>query len=138
MLDKGLLLSRNYDFYALPAKTRKGLVGGYFRTGELGADARYFPVILTDEARWVNYGVRTGVIRVANIPGHGKYKPFVRASAFSPDDLDMDLDFMNPASDLFERVCRFVLAGPRVQVTYRQILDSIHANFPDCNVRVGY
>lgn len=96
------------------------------------SDGDYFPIGLSEKGMWQNYGVPKGLIRVGHVFNKKPYLPagWLRVAAFSPDDLDMDLDF-SPADDelrakIVEYMTRLV---PIDQVTYRDVLDMVQAEF---------
>jgi len=114
-----------YDFYKLPEQKRIELIGHVFKEGEAGAI--YFPILLSGGE--FNYGVQQGLIRVSQLLHTGTNGDWFRVSAFSPDDLDRDLDFDNPPYWLHRAVVKYVEQMNKRGRTYCDFLAEIQAHF---------
>lgn len=117
---------KNADaFYDMDEKERRRLIGEeLFVEDEKGT--RYFPVLLSHGE--FNYGKREGLIRVSEILNHPKtYPKWFRVSAFSPDDLDIDLDFEE--THLRADILDYIRAANKKDVTYKGFLGNIQEHF---------
>ncbi len=127
-------LNRNYDFYNLSEPERIALIGKCFKTKEEAGkyESTYFPIDLENE--WINYGKKQGAIRVSAImPFINKTKEkdtWFRVGVFSPDDLDMDLDFMGAQYEpLREKILDFLHNMEKQNLDYELILQIIQLEF---------
>jgi hypothetical protein len=132
--------ARDYDFYELPEDERQAMVGDCFvdlsEKGEKGAPPRfYFPIGLSEQGSWNNYGRRQGVLCVSplwpkRVWEKGKSKVagrWFKVYAFSPDDLDLSLSFDDPTPELRERVLDIVRQMPKDEVEYLECLEFIQS-----------
>lgn len=88
-----------YDFYNLPESEKKYLFGKPFKVKD--SDQIYFPVDLHPDE--FNYGEQQGLIFVTQVfAKNDLYTNWFRIAAFSPDDLDIDLDFSSDNKSLSE------------------------------------
>jgi len=115
-----------YDFYRLPENERIALIGTEFKVQDKYDKGEYFVIGLTEEGGWQNYGRQQGLIWLS-LPMNYKGKTWFRVAAFSPDDLDMDLDFDDPAPDLRDKICNLLREMPKDNVTYREVLEFIQS-----------
>lgn len=136
MTDK--ILSSPYQFYEMSEDDRKALVGKEFivyrkqrpnckpvkKSYEI-----YFPVQLADSE--FNYGKQQGLIRISDIMDDisNKGKKWMRIAAFSPDDLDIDLDFDDKEVNLRNYIVWYVRNMNKYNVTYRGFLSRIQKHF---------
>jgi hypothetical protein len=141
-----------YDFYKLPQRERKHLIDQCFTVkpnkiliarqkngAKMPEPELFFPIGLTLDGSYSNYNRRQGLLYVMPVrpmsPATAKaYKMetvthWFRVAAFSPDDLDMDLDWNNPRPNLREDVIQFIKTMPKREVTYESVLKSIQDNF---------
>ncbi len=127
-----------YNFYDLPQRDRKHMIDQCFTVkphpidvarGTVPEPDLYFPIGLTKEGSYYNYCRRQGVILVTRIISRKTEGQWMRVCAFSPDDLDMDLDFQNATPDLRERIINFIKRMPKREVTYAEVLETIRQRF---------
>ena len=124
-------LDSPYDFYKFTEEEQKALIGQCF-TEAKRPDAAYYPVQLTEEGGWENYGREQGLIYFSSMRMN-KDKTWFRVAAFSPDDLDMDLDFEGKDEQFREQVRDYlelyIATCPLQGVRYIDLLRDIQANF---------
>lgn len=118
-----LKLDNPYDFYKMDEEERKSLVGKCFKVRDKQS-SYYYPLQLKEGQ--FNYGVQQGVIFVSPVNYYLGQKWF-RVGVFSPDDLDFDLDIKD--CTLRQEVISFIEKMPKVDVTYRGVLESIQKHF---------
>jgi hypothetical protein len=115
-----------YDFYDLSEDARKALIGKSYKC--TGRNDFYFPIELIDEGE--NYGIKQGVIFVTPIMKFGKErKKWFRVGAFSPDDLDMDLDFGAEDTHKRQEIITYLKKMNKINVTYESVLKEIQQHF---------
>lgn len=124
-----------YHFYKLSDDEAKSLIG----QAVYEKDEMYFPIGLQNE--WENYGKKTGLIYVSQIfEWHGKpaNQPELRnvklnlwfkLGAFSPDDLDIDLQFMNDEVDHRDKIIEFMYTMPWYDTSYHEVFTIIQNEF---------
>lgn len=125
-----------YDFYKLTDDEANSLIG----QAVYEKDKMYFPVGLQNE--WENYGKKTGLIIVGEIfHWHGsswcptpeinnqKINLWFKLGAFSPDDLDIDLQFMNDEVSLRDKIIEFMYTMPWYDTSYHEIFTIIQNEF---------
>jgi hypothetical protein len=117
-------LNSAYDFYRLEETQRKDMIGLCFK--EKNRDHIYFPIQLTDDC--FNYGICQGLIVVTPILKSAEGKWF-RVAAFSPDDLDLDLDFNSNETHIRWDVIEFIRKTNKKNMSYTQFLTSIQTHF---------
>ncbi len=142
------IFKRSYDFYDLPEEERKAMVGESFMVnGPYGSSSPYehrgfviqpdiyFPIQLSEHGQHLNYGTRQGVLNVIGIrPFYEKSSQYpntwFRVACFSPDDLDLDLNFENsPTEELRNKVIDLIREMPKDEVEYRECLEFIQSYF---------
>lgn len=107
-----------YAFYELPQRERRKLVGKRFREN----GGIYFPLDLAYGE--FNYGIRQGLIIVTEVR-ENRFK----VGVVSPDDLDLDLEFEHPYTNIRWDVITFIEKMNKVNVTYRHVLLTINDHF---------
>lgn len=121
-----------YDFYNLPEIKRVELIGYPFTLAK--RKGVYIPIDLVDKDS--NYGIAQGVLYVPEIykiplkhqaPNEGKM--WFKVGAFSPDDLDIDLEFFNKTEGFRKTVIAFLLRRARVPTSYKQRLTEVQQEF---------
>jgi hypothetical protein len=121
-----------YDFYNLPEVKRIDLIGDIFRLAK--RSGVYIPIHLVDADS--NYGIAQGVLYVSEIykiplkhqaPNEGKM--WFKVGAFSPDDLDMDLEFFDKPEWFRKNVITFLLGRAKIPTSYRQRLKEVQQEF---------
>jgi hypothetical protein len=117
-----------YDFYRLPEDQRAALLGSFFKVE--GKEDFYFVFDLEDEN--TNYGVKQGVVRVSAIMSYDHKKNWFRVNVFSPDDLDMDFDFvgLQDLRHLRRRVLGFMLGVKKQDTSYKNVFAALQERFP--------
>ena len=126
-------LQTPYIFYGMSEVERRAMVGTYFFASDSGK-MLYFPVELSG---CFNYGVAQGLIFITEIYRHysvaadknGARRNVFRVGAFSPDDLDLDLDFEHRECWLRQDVISYIKKMPKKGVTYMGVLESIRDHF---------
>ena len=115
-----------YGFYELPEHERAALIGQIFK------DKRgvfYFPVGLLNP--WENYNSPQGLVFVSPIWPGGKnnyypfdtYEAWFRVGVTSPDDLDMDLDFIGQHEIKYrKKVIKFIKNFNKEKILYRGLM----------------
>jgi hypothetical protein len=139
-----VILKRDYDFYEMPEPQQRAMVNDFFVVEEelkrLGEDlvCRYYPVRLTEQESWMNYRARQGILRVSTLWPHreyvkGKYvesgKLWFKVGCFSPDDLDLDLEWVGPPEDLRKKVTELIRDMPKDEVGYMECLEFIQSYY---------
>lgn len=117
------MFKRDYDFYQLPEDERKALIGSCFKVE--GFEHLYYPIGLFED---FNYGIDQGVIFVSPIMKYNSEKWF-RVGVFSPDDLDMDLDFNASETHKRQEIISHLNKIKKIDVTYRGVLEEIQKLF---------
>ncbi len=136
-----LIFDSPYEFYKLPEEERVKLIGRIYKERQWVLKGKKKQVTYTDKVRdnlyipiglhpdEFNYGIQQGVLRVSPIlkDNNGKWW---RISAFSPDDLDCDLDFSQEYTGLRQDVIDFV-RGPmhKFNRRYKEVLKQIQKHF---------
>ena len=131
-----------YDFYDLDYEAAWEWVGVPFRTtGIKGNDGRiyygdrnndhfYFPIHLYNE--WANYGKQVGLISVLDSVYVPSYKSWwFKLGSFSPDDLDIDLEFRGTETfckSTRRHIVRYLLHNPNkwIDTDYREAFENIN------------
>lgn len=108
------------EFYDLPEKDRIALIGTILE--EQYGGRLYFPIGLAYDE--FNYEQNQGLIFV-NKPCMDDYGVWFRVGAFSPDDLDKDLDFFGNEVDYYDQVVTFLKRMHKFDVTYYGVLGAI-------------
>jgi hypothetical protein len=136
------ILKIDYDFYELPEKQRKAMVGDFFvekaDLDRLGEDlvCRYYPIQLSEDEKWYNYGVQQGILRLSTFWPHFEYKQgkrietgkeWFKVSCFSPDDLDLCLHWTPAVRELRPKVIELITEMPKDGVGYRECLEFIQS-----------
>jgi hypothetical protein len=114
---------------------RKKLVGSSFRCPP--RTGVYFPLQLSG---CFNYGVDQGLLLVLPVTqvryppqfdshGNPTTRYWFKVGAFSPDDLDLDLEFDHDECRLHADVVRYVETMRKWGVTYRGVLEEIRGYF---------
>lgn len=118
-----------YDFYELEEVERISLVGRPFR--EERRHGLYIPIFLSDKNE--NYGVAQGVLYVSDIlilkSGEDKDEKWFKVGAFSPDDLDIDLEFVGKETCIRQEVIDFLLKYSTSTTSYKEILAMVITEF---------
>lgn len=115
-----------YDFYKLPDDEAAKLIGQ--RVQEIKPDFHpcqydrwFFPIGLKNP--FENYNKPNGLIFVSPIwPPRGIVPEWFRVGAFSPDDLDADLDFIGAEIKCRDEVIQFLLSIPLLDTSYDEVL----------------
>lgn len=112
-----------YEFYKLPEEERRALIGEPF-VAEERPFSLYFPFEVDVPEN--NYNAAQGLIWVSMML-MSKEGAWFRVAAFSPDDIDMDLDFTGAAAtvEMHQRVCDFLRTLPRFPLSYEGILKAV-------------
>lgn len=116
-----------YKFYDLSEDERKELIGTYFKESRYDNGTLYFPVQLHEDD--FNYGIQQGLISVSPIWKLKDGTKWFRVAAFSPDDLDKDLDFKDDECKIHQEVIEYIKQMPKKFVTYDSILLDIQWYF---------
>lgn len=124
-----IIFKSPYDFYDLSEGNRIRLIGEEI-TLKKQRQSRYFPIQLIGDAIWRNYNRAQGLIYVSPILTHGDIGPWMRVAAFSPDDLDMDLDFLNANEKLRAKILRHIRKMPKDRWSYEGFLEAVQKEFP--------
>jgi hypothetical protein len=126
------VLNSPYDFYNLPEFKRFELIGSSFTLAKRGGV--YIPIDLVDKDS--NYGVAQGVLYVPDIYKiplkhrlRNEGKTWFKVGAFSPDDLDIDLEFFDKKEGLRKSIITFLLRRARVPTSYKQRLKEVQQEF---------
>ncbi len=115
-----------YEFYKLTRKARRKLLGSILVEKD-NPSVLYFVLDLENEC--FNYGSKEGLIRFSPIITY-KEKKWFRISAFSPDDLDIDLDFNDQEIYLYDQILKYVKTEiKKKDVTYEDFLLDIQTKF---------
>ena len=133
-----LKLKSAYEFYDMEEPQRLALVGSCFQEEDMvGPRGRkgpsvprpgiYFPIELTEEGSWSNYNRKQGLLYTTGLLPKKDGKTWARVAAFSPDDLDMDLDWDPCDAPQWERIMDVVRQMPKDNVTYQECLDFIQS-----------
>lgn len=122
-----------YEFYRLPRRDRKHLIDQCFETID-SPGSLYFPIGLTKEGMMYNYGKYEGILSlprfwVTTPKFPRKYKTWFKVGAFSPDDYDLDLEWMDEDWNYREKVIKYIKAMNKRDVTYEGILTEIQSKF---------
>lgn len=113
-----------YDFYYKRSEEeRRELIGKCIRDRH----GIYFPVEL--DITQFNYGKRQGLIYVSPILKTSEGSKYFKVTAFSPDDLDVDLEFEHHECHLRQEVIAFIQQAPKMNVTYKGFLFRIQERF---------
>lgn len=137
-----LVFNSPYEFYALPEPERIKLIGRVFKervfvvkgkgkklvyTDQV-RDTLYFPIGLAPDA--FNYGIQQGVIFVNPVQNHREAGKWFRVGAFSPDDLDVDLNFGAEHIHLRQDIIAFI-RGPMHKQNrhYKEVMEQIRDHF---------
>jgi len=131
-----------YDFYRLPRRLRKHMIDQTFIVKEdihWKEKTLYFPIGLTKDGQWRNYGVREGVLGVTPVwplrytPHNPKKESsptfWMKVYAFSPDDLDLGLHFYDPPEGLRDRIIAYLREVDKREVEYDEILEILREEF---------
>lgn len=125
-----------FDFYKLVQKDRKHLIDQCFvekKGKHSNGDVLYFPIGLTKEGSYHNYNRRQGVISVHPIRvstfGETKGQKWFKVSAFSPDDFDLDLEWLDPSDELRDKIIAFIKGANKREITYQSFLEKIQSLF---------
>jgi hypothetical protein len=137
------VLELNYDFYKMPEEQRRAMVGDYFvekaSLARLGPELvdRYYPIQLTEQGSWMNYNRRQGVLHLTPIWPYRDYskrgklgitdKKIFRLTCFSPDDLDLALEWIGPPDGLRAKVIALLDEMPKDEVEYQECLEFIQS-----------
>jgi len=148
-----LIFNSPYEFYELPEEERIKLIGRIYKARNWRVkkgkkeltytDVQptiYIPIGLHPEE--FNYGIQQGVLcipEVREIPGNESHDKWFKVGAFSPDDLDRDLEFTledikNTDSlginHLRQEIIEFI-KGPmhKVNRRYKEVLEQIQKHF---------
>jgi hypothetical protein len=113
-----------YEFYEMPETERISLVGDCLK--EERFDTLYFPVCLSSEQ--FNYGISQGLLFVTPIRKVNDKKYF-KVGVFSPDDLDLDLCFKHPLTEIRQDVLEYIRKMNKKNVTYGGMLENIQNIF---------
>jgi hypothetical protein len=127
-------LATPYAFYRMPEKKRIEMIGSHFYvTGR--DDSVYFPIGLSG---CFNYGIDQGLLsvpRICTVPGatDSAGKPakrnWFKVGAFSPDDLDLDLEFEHDQCWMRQDVIAYIARMHKRGVTYLSCLEEIRDHF---------
>jgi hypothetical protein len=120
-----------YAFYQLTEPERQALIGQFFTVPDR-PDSFWFPIALTEEGGWQNYNRRQGLIYLSPVlPKYRQAGTWFRVAAFSPDDLDMDLDFdeVGIRDEVRKYLELYVATCPSGGVLYRDVLRDIQSKF---------
>ena len=115
------------EFYELPEEQRIALIGSMLVENRTGYPVIYFPVGLDDET--YNYNVAQGLISVHPVHIDRKDGAWFKVGAFSPDDLDIDLEFTGQEVELHDQVVQFMRTLHKHDVSYRGVLKTIQRHF---------
>jgi hypothetical protein len=115
-----------YDFYRMNENDRIKAIDKVF-VEDKNKDCFFFPILLDKEA--FNYGYQQGLLYLSPMLKNKQGKQWFRVAAFSPDDLDLDLDFENSKPNLRKKVFDFLMQHKFKDVTYREVLEYIQAEF---------
>jgi len=117
-----------FEFYRLPEDQRVALIGSFFKVE--GKEDIYFVFQLENEN--TNYGVKQGAVCVSGIMYYDEKRNWFRVNAFSPDDLDMDFDFvgLQDLRYLRRKVLGFMLGAKKQDTSYKKILQDLQERFP--------
>jgi hypothetical protein len=120
--------TNKYDFYRLSEDQREALIGSFFK--EEGKEDVYFVFQLENED--TNYGVKQGVVRVSGIMYYDEKRNWFRVGVFSPDDLDMDFDFvgLQDLRYLRRKVLGFMLGAKKQDTSYKKVFQDLQERFP--------
>lgn len=118
-----------YDYYDLPEEERFNLLETYC----VKDNYIYFPIWLSEAGACQNYNeafALLGLLEPYTI-GYGKQKGQIwfKVYAFSPDDLDLDLEFYNEV-DKYELIFEYLKNEmPRIGGTYKDFLLELQKKF---------
>lgn len=132
-----LIYDSPYDFYDLPDEEAGKLVGRVYKSRKWKtnkkkdgvvytkdiAPGEYYVVSLKDGE--FNYGKKNGVLYLSPVWSHGDRGDWFKVGVFSPDDLDLDLEFYKDDTCLRSDVIRFMRGMQKRNVTYIGVLESI-------------
>lgn len=141
-----LIFNSAYDFYKLEETERIALIGRTIK--ERMWRLKHGKVVYTDAIRpglyfpiglhpsEFNYGIQQGLLYVTDVlkmpavQGDTQRKKWFRVAAFSPDDLDIDLDFDDTETHLRQEIIQFI-RGPmhKRNRRYREIMEQIKKHF---------
>ncbi len=118
--------NNEYDYYKLTDQERANLVGYTFQVKGEQEQSLYFPVKLTEEEGFVNYNHRYGALVLTPVL-KSKQGNWFRLGVFSPDDMDLDLDFNQDELNLRNNVINILkqLIDKDQEYTYREILEFV-------------
>lgn len=130
-----------YDFYNLPDEERIKYIGVPFEEEGIKVknvfykdDGIFFPIGLNNI--WENYGKTPGLLYIST-PYQLKNKSYwFKVGAFSPDDLDIDLEFIfqdqKSCHNKRKLIIKWLLSNPYGEWTdtsYREVIGLIKENF---------
>ena len=115
------------EFYYLDEEQRIALIGSVLTRKNGDYTVLYFPIGLDDENS--NYGVAQGLLSVHPIYIDREHGAWFKVGAFSPDDLDIDLEFHGAECDLHDQVVEFIKQFHKYDVSYRGVLKAIQRRF---------
>jgi len=127
-------LATPYTFYGMSEKDRVAMIGTCFYVRDRG-NSVYFPVGLSG---CFNYGVDQGLLSIPEIravpgatdsAGKPAKRNWFKVGAFSPDDLDLDLEFAHDECWLRQDVIAYVAKMNKRGVTYLSVLEQIRDHF---------
>lgn len=119
--------ARPDDFYDLPDDKAKALVGTSFQCDDRPSYTFWVVDLALDE---FNYGHPQGLIFIFEPRKEEPDGPhWFRVGAFSPDDLDVDLDFecltARKARSQYKKVVACLKSIPKSRVTYRGFMKEV-------------
>jgi hypothetical protein len=115
------------EFYDLPEEQRIALIGSVLVEQNGPYTVMYFPIGLDDANS--NYGKAQGLITVHSVYIDRENGAWFKAGAFSPDDLDIDLEFHGTECDLHDQVVQFMKEFHKHDTSYYGVLRAIQRRF---------
>ena len=115
------------EFYELPEEQRIALIGSVLVEQNGPYTVMYFPIGLDDANS--NYGKAQGLVTVHSVYIDRENGAWFKVGAFSPDDLDIDLEFTGTECDLYPQVVQFMKEFHKHDVSYYGVLRAVQRRF---------